>query len=215
MNVMGMVALNATALGILIAINLALSMTSELLWLALGAFSLIATMAFCYRQGMGMGHSACAIRDTVERARKAGEAVYSQLDRPYLSKAWDMNTGLRGLLASALVPYAVGCLYIVAALLNARDAILLPLRMAAFVLSMPYWPFIMHWHESFVGLTPAIVAMLMLTPFILPASTFFGFLQGPKLWARSEEAMKQGRRRAKAKSRVAQKQKSRVEKPEI
>ena len=62
----------------------------------------------------------------------------------------------------------------------------------------------------------AVAAVLMISPFVLPLCTFAGYMQGPKLWAKSEEAMAQGRRRARAKSRVAQKKRApRVRKPEI
>ena len=62
---------------------------------------------------------------------------------------------------------------------------------------------------------PAIVAMLMISPFILPGCTCLGYLQGPRLWARTEDAMKQGRRRAKARARVGKKMVPRQQKPEI
>ena len=88
-------------------------------------------------------------------------------------------------------------------------------RIVAWLLSLPYWPFIMHWHEDFVTITPMIAAMLLTTPFILPAATALGYLQGPRLWARTEDAMKQGRRRAKARSRVGKKLAPRQQKPEI
>ena len=47
------------------------------------------------------------------------------------------------------------------------------------------------------------------------AGTFLGYLQGPKLWARTEEAMKQGRRRAKANARMRKKWVPQPKKPEI
>ena len=50
-------------------------------------------------------------------------------------------------------------------------------RVAAWILSVPYWPFIMHWHESFVELTPMIGALLLITPFVLPLCTFLGYLR--------------------------------------
>ena len=108
----------------------------------------------------------------------------------------------------------MGGIYIILALLK-LDVPATVARVAAWILSVPYWPFIMHWHESFVELTPMIGAMLLITPFVLPLCTFLGYLQGPKLWARTEEAMKQGRRRAKANARVGKKWVPQPKKPEI
>ena len=97
-----------------------------------------------------------------------------------------------------------------------RDlAILINLLGLVVVMAVPYWPLIMHWHEDFVALTPAIGIMLLLSPFVLPACTFAGYLQGPRLWAQTEVAMKEGRRRAKAKARVGKKLAPRQQKPEI
>ena len=58
-------------------------------------------------------------------------------------------------------------------------------------------------------------ALLLITPFLLPLCVFCGYMQGPRLWARTEDAMKQGRRRAKARARVGKKTASKAEKPEI
>ena len=214
MGVKGMWAQNATALTVLIMINMAVSMTGEVVWIVVAALSLLVAMYLCFRQGMGIGHKACGVSSTIEGARRAGEDVYAQLDEAYLSQAWSTQTGVRGLLISALIPYAVGGIYIILALLK-LDVPATVARVAAWILSVPYWPFIMHWHESFVELTPMIGAMLLITPFVLPLCTFLGYLQGAKLWARTEEAMKQGRRRAKANARVGKKWVPQPKKPEI
>jgi hypothetical protein len=50
---------------------------------------------------------------------------------------------------------------------------------------------------------------------VLPAATCAGYLQGPKLWKKTEEAMAKGKRRAKARSRIVKKNKPRVQKPQI
>ena len=218
MGVKSMWRANASMLALLILVNLAMSMAGETIWIIVGVAMLLLSMYLNYRQGSMTGHGACGIRNTVEDARKAGEAVYAQLDRDYLSQVWSVNTGVRGLLASALIPYAAGCVYIALSLLNVLDPQGVPMvvvRIVAWILSLPYWPVIMHWHEDFVTLTPAIVAVLMISPFVLPACTFLGYLRGPKLWARTEQAMKEGRRRAKAKARVGKKLVPRQQKPEI
>lgn len=210
---------SAVALAILIGGNLAASFTGEALWTIIGIAALLVMLYFCFRQGMGIGHGACGISGTVERAREAGDKVYSQLDDKYLAQAWSRQNAVKGFLLSALIPYAAGALFIIANLL--WHAGILPeipvivTRIIAWILSLPYWPFIMHWHEDFVTVTPAIAAMLLISPFVLPAATALGYLQGPKLWAKTEEAMKQGRRRAKARARVGKKLAPRQQKPEI
>lgn len=214
MGVKGMWQVNAVALIILIVANLTLTFAGDVLWIVIAALALLATMYMCFRQGMGIGHGACGVSTTIESARRAGEQVYAQLDRGYLAQAWSVATGIRGVFASALIPYAVGGVYIILSLLELETPATVA-RVAAWLLSLPYWPFIMRWHESFVVLTPAIVAMLLISPFILPLCTFAGYMQGPRLWAKTEEAMKQGRRRAKARARVGKKLVPRQQKPEI
>lgn len=219
MGVKNMWGANAMALAILIGANLAASFAGEGLWLVIGIASLLLMLYFCFRQGMGFGHGACGIASTVDSARKAGEQVYAQLDKKYLSQAWSVQNAVKGLLLSALIPYVTGSLFIILNLLW-RSGVLpetpvIVARVLAWLLSLPYWPLIMHWHEDFVTVTPAIAAMLLISPFVLPAATALGYMQGPKLWARSEDAMKQGRRRAKARARVGKKLAPRQQKPEI
>ena len=207
------------ALAILIGANLAASFAGEGLWLLLSVAALLLMLFFCFRQGMGIGHGACGISGTVESARRAGEKVYAQLDGKYLAQAWSRENAVKGFLLSALIPYAAGSFYIILSLLwNAGVVPEIPVivsRVLAWVLSLPYWPLIMHWHEDFVTVTPAIAAMLLISPFVLPAATALGYMQGPRLWARTEDAMKQGRRRAKARARVGKKLAPRQQKPEI
>lgn len=197
---------NAGVLTVLILMNLALSATGPALWTAVDAALVLAAMVVSYRQGMTLGHKACGVSNTVRSALEAGDRVYAQLDRAYLAQSWRPATGFRGMLASALLPYAAGGVYIILSLLNAQSGVsqtaLILSRTIAWLLSLPYWPFIMHGHSDFVALTPDIAAMLMVTPFVLPLCQFLGYMQGPRLWQRTEDAMKQGLRRAKARSRV-------------
>ena len=219
MGVTSMWSTNAIALAILIGANLAASFAGEALWLLLGIGALLLMLYFCFRQGMGIGHGACGISGTVDRARQAGDKVYAQLDKKYLAQAWSRENALKGLLLSALIPYVSGSLFIIFNLLWRRgrhpEMPVIVARVLAWLLSLPYWPLIMHWHEDFVTVTPAIAAMLLISPFVLPAATALGYLQGPRLWARTEDAMKQGRRRAKARARVGKKLAPRQQKPEI
>lgn len=210
---------NASILMMLILVNLALNLAGDALWIAAGALALAAGMAAAFRQGMGLGHGACGIRGTVESALKAGEKVYAQLDRKYIEQAWSVSAGLKGLLLSALIPYAAGGIYVALSLMSQNIAVpcgaLIASRAAAWLLSLPYWPLILHWHDDFVTLTPTIAGMLLISPFALPLCTFAGYMQGPRLWRRSEEAMMQGRRRAKARARVGKKLAPKIQKPEI
>lgn len=216
MGVKGIWRANAATLALLIVVNLALTMAGGLLGIVAGIAVLLAGMVLSFRQGMALGHGACGIADTVENARRAGEAVYAQLDRGYIAQAWSRDTALRGLLASALIPCIAGCVYILLSLSEAApEWARIVARTAAWLLSLPFWSLIAHWHDDLIRLTPDIVVMLMLSPFVLPACTCAGYLQGPRLWANSEAAMKAGRRRAKARARVGKKMVSRQEKPEI
>ena len=215
MGIGGMWRFNATALVVLIIVNSALAVGGETVLIILGILALLGGMFFCFREGMRVGHGACGVSSTLEGAKSAGEAVFAQIDCKYMAQAWSRSNGLRALLASALIPYAVGCAYIVMTLLGAGEVPLVIARLAAWVLALPFWPIIAHWHADFVTLTPAIAAMLMVSPFVLPGCTFAGYMQGPRLWAQSEKAMKEGRRRARARTRVGRRVAPKQQKPEI
>lgn len=205
---------NAVALLILIILDLALISIGGLAWIVLGILVLLASGWLAVRRGMAFGHEACSILETVRRAEDPESPAHGQLDAKVLRRAWSRWRGLKGMLLSALVPYLASCLYIVAALLN-LEKLVLPLRAAAMILAMPFWPILQPFYETFEQLTPAVAAMLMISPFVLPLCCYAGYLQGPKLWAKSEAAMAQGKRRAKAKSRVVRKRQPRAQKPEI
>lgn len=219
MGVRGLWAVSATALGGLILINLLLANANPTAWLALSLVMLAVALFFCFKQGASVGHAACGVSSTVESARQAGDRVYAQLDRKYLSQAWSHANGVKGIFAGALVPYVASCVYIILSLLwrgnPGLQTAATVARIPAWLLSLPYWPIIMGGHEDFVALTPDIVVMLLVSPFVLPLATYVGYLQGPRLWARTEDAMKQGRRRAKARARVGRKVAPKVQKPEI
>ena len=205
---------NMLTLVLLIIVNFMLAGLGTALWIILGILLLMGGMAMCYRSGCSAGHSACAVRSTVESVRQSGERADTPLDEKYLRRAFDRNTGIRAVLASALIPYALGCAFIILTLLDAGRAAVAA-RVAAWIVSLPFWPTVMVWNESFIDVTPSIAAMVLISPFVLPLCTFAGYMQGPKLWARSEQAMKEGRRRAKARARVGRKMVSRQKGPEI
>ena len=206
---------NAVSLLLLIVINLALFALGMTPWMVLGLICLAGGLFLSFRRGMGFGHEACAILSTVWRAEDPQSPTHGQLDPKIIRRAWSRSTGIRGMLASALIPYVAGCAYIAAMLLGIQPLIL-PMRLLSWVLALPFWPTVILWNETFDRLTPTIIAVLMISPFVLPLCAFAGYLQGPKLWAKSEKAMAEGKRRAKAKSRVVRKKRiPRSQRPEI
>jgi len=206
---------NAITLILLIVLNLALFSLGNTPWLVLGLICLAAGMFLSYRQGMGGGHEACGILQMVEKARDPESPSYGQVDEKVEKRAWSASNGVKGVLASALIPYVVGCAYIVLSLLKVSpaDAVM---RLVAWVIALPFWPAMLPFSQTFDRLTGPVAAVLMISPFVLPLCTFAGYMQGPKLWAKSEKAMAEGRRRAKAKSRVGRKKTPpRSQRPEI
>lgn len=191
-----------------------MSFDSTIAWVVLGLLSLVGCLYMCIRQGMAIGREACAILKTVERAQSPENIMHNKLEKKYVSQSWSANRGLRAVFASALIPYLASSVYIILMLLELEPAATIS-RVVAWVFALPYWPIIAYWYPQFVELAPPIVMVLMLSPFIAPLCTYLGYMQGPKLWAKTEAAMVQGKRRAKAKSRIAQKNKPRVNKPEI
>jgi len=205
---------SALQLLLMILLDLALISLGRVPWLVLGTLALLAGVYFSFRRGMGFGHEACALMDSVKSVQSHGGPGSDQLDEKLLRRTWSRDRGVRGVLASALVPYAASCLYMMAALVPLRRA-LVPARVVALFLAMPFWPVVGYWFESMDQMHPAIIALLMISPFVLPLCMFAGYMQGPKLWQKSERAMAQGRRRAKARSRVGQKRVPKPPKPEI
>ena len=215
MSVMDMWKTNAVTLILLIVVNLALFSLGTTPWMVLGILLLAGGLFMSYRQGMGFGHEACSILQTVERARDPESPSYGQVDETVQKRAWSASTGVKGVLASALLPYVVGCAYIILSLLNVYPAYMI-MRLVSWVLALPYWPVMLPFSQTFDRLTGPVAAVLMISPFVIPLCTFAGYMQGPKLWAKSEKAMAEGRRRAKAKSRVVRKKSvPRSQRPEI
>jgi len=215
MSVKDMFKTNAVTVVLLIVLNIALFTLGTTPWMVLGLICLAGAMFISYRQGMGFGHEACSVLDTVRRASDPESPAYGQVDDDVARRAWSASTGVKGVLASALAPYVVGCAYIVLTLLKVHPADMV-MRLVSWVVALPYWPAMLPFSQTFDRLTPAVAAVLMISPFVLPLCTFAGYMQGPKLWAKSEKAMAEGRRRAKAKSRVVRKKGTpRSQRPEI
>jgi len=200
---------------LLIVVNLALFTLGNTPWIVLGLLCLAAAMFYSFRQGMGYGHQACSILQTVERSMDPDSPTHGQLDRKVIDRAWSVSRGIRAMLACALAPYLVGCLYIITSLLG-LEKVALPMRLASWVIALPFWPVVLPWYQTFDRLTGVVAAVLMISPFVLPGCAFAGYMQGPRLWAKSEKAMAEGRRRAKARSRVVRKKAvPRSQRPEI
>ena len=206
---------NATTLVLLILLNMALITLDPIPRAVIGLIFLALGMYLSFRQGMGFGHQACAILETVKRSSDPESPSYGQVDPKVVRSAWSVSAGIRAALLSALVPYVAGCLYIVLSLLNA-EPMKYVMRLVTWILALPFWPVVLPWYNTFDRLTGVVAAVLMISPFVLPLCTFAGYMQGPKLWAKSEKAMAEGKRRAKAKSRIIRKKRTpRSQRPEI
>ena len=216
MSVSDMWKANLATLVLLIFLNLGLFMLqNRLAWLVLGLLLLAGALYISFRQGMAFGHEACGLLETVRRAEDPESPAHGQLDEKVIKRAFSVGNGVRAMLAFALPGYVIGCAYIAFSLAGV-DRVALPLRLVSWLQAAPYWPCVLAWTQTFDRLTPTVAAVLMISPFILPGVTLAGYLQGPKLWAKSEKAMAEGRRRARAKSRVARKKRvPRSQRPEI
>ena len=180
------------------------------LWVGLGLALLLGSAYMVFRQGQGAGHEACAVSKSV------ADIGAEKADKKMLSQMWSVSNGVKSIFAGAVFAYTVNAIYIILMLLGAPATAKVISRLVSWAITIPYWPIIAAWHETYEFLTPDIAAVLMLSPFILPTVHFLGYLQGPKLWKKTEQAMVNGRRRAKARSRIVKKNKlPRSMKPEI
>ena len=187
------------------------SIGSNVAWTILGSLVLLGCCWFMFRQGQNAGHESCAVTKSIERVEAEGKRADEGLYR----QAWSRSNGVKSVFAGALFAYAVNAVYIILSLLDVSEMAVMISRVASWVVTMPYWPVIAMFHETYVALTPDIVIVLMASPFLLPLCHYFGYLCGPKLWQNTEKAMIDGRRRAKARSRIVKKKAPRIQKPEI
>lgn len=180
------------------------------LWVGIGIALLLAGALMVFRQGQSAGHEACAVSKSVA-AIGADKA-----DKKMLSQMWSVSNGVRSIFAGAAVSYTINAIYIILSVVHAPEIATFISRLVSWVITMPYWPIIAAWHETYEFLTTDIILVLMISPFILPLVQFAGYMQGPKLWKKTEQAMVDGRRRAKARSRIVKKNKlPRSMRPEI
>ena len=216
MGIRGMMGHNAIMVVVLIFINFLFMSSGGIAWTILGLLALAGTLFFTYRHGRGMGHEACSILKTVNTSHIGEGSALSSNDKKYISQTWSIARGVKGLFASALIPYFFSCTYIIMMLVGDPEAVYtIVARIAAWLMSLPFWPAIAWKYETFTTLEWPIVLVLMVSPFVIPTVTFLGYIQGPKLWQKTEEAMAKGKRRAKAKSRIVKKNKNREQKPQI
>ena len=180
------------------------------LWIGVGILLLLGGAFMMFRTGQSAGHESCAISKSV------ADIGYDKADNLMKSRMWSISNGVRTIFAGAAVMYTLNVIYIILMLLNVNDTVKVISRAVSWILTMPYWPIIAYWHESYASLTTDIILVLMISPFVMPVCYYFGYLQGPKLWKKTEQAMANGRRRAKARSRIVKKNKlPKPMKPEI
>lgn len=189
------------------------SFGNTIIWIALGALTLLGGAWMMFRQGQGAGHEACSVSHSVERVISEGKE--GEVTQKLRSQMWSRSNGAKSVLASALIPYVINAIYIIFMLLDVNFTATIVARLVSWAITMPFWPIVAYWHETFTVLTPDIVAVLMISPFVLPLCHFAGYMTGPKLWEKTEKAMADGRRRAKARSRIVKKKKGGPQKPLI
>ncbi len=179
-------------------------------WVGFGLALLLGSCVLVFRLGQNAGHEACAVSKSV------ADIGVEQADKKMLSQMWSKANGIRSIFAGAAVSYIINSIYIILTITSASEAAQVISRVISWVITVPYWPIIAIWHETYQFLTTDIILVLMLSPFLLPLVQFFGYMQGPKLWKKTEKAMAEGRRRAKARSRIVRKNKlPRSMRPEI
>lgn len=191
-----------------------LNFNNMTLWIILGLIILVGACYLTFRQGQMSGHEACSISKMIDNAQ-ANDKLHT-IDKKMYKKVWSRSTGLKSVFAGALIAYVINFVYIVAMMLRVEGTPLIISRIASWVVSMGYWPILAFWYESYTVMNAPVAALLMISPFILPLCQYAGYMCGPKLWAKTEKAMAEGKRRAKARSRIVKKKKApKVKGPEI
>lgn len=193
----------------------AFSFGNMTVYLIVGLLVLLFGCFISMRQGAAMGHEACSVSASLRRIEESGDKK-QQVEPKMLKQAFSMSNGVKAVFAGALIDYVINAVYIIMMLNKAVGGPLLISRLASLVMVIPYWPIVSYWHPVFDVLTWDIVAVLMISPFLMPLCQFYGYCKGPALWAKTEKAMADGKRRAKARSRIVRKKKERKERgPEI
>lgn len=182
-------------------------------YMLLGIALLLGVGFAAFRQGVAMGHESCSISTSLERIMRDGD---KKPDPLMLRQAYSVSKGVKAFFGGAVLDYVINCAYIVLMLLNVNETATIVARLASFVFVIPYWPLLSHWHAVYNVLTWDIVLLLMVGPFILPAIQLWGYTKGPMMWAKTEKAMAEGKRRAKARSRIVKRKRlPKSQRPEI
>lgn len=184
------------------------------LWIALGLVVLASGCFMAFRQGQGAGHEACGVSKSLERIAD-DPAKMETVDKKMFKRAWSVSTAAKAVFAGGLPGYVINAVYIVCMLMAANDMVILITRFASWVATLVYLPIVIYWHPVYNVLTWDLLLVMMIGPFLLPFVQFLGYLQGPKLWEKTEKAMAEGKRRAKARSRIVKKKKVQPRGPEI
>ena len=197
---------------LLIIVGLMLfSVQNDVLWLIVGTILLIVGCLMSFRQGQGAGHDACGVLASVEKLTSEGREV----DDLLLRQAYRPGRGWAAVFLGGLIDYVINSIYIILTVVGAAEAPVLISRLLSWAVSVPYLAPVALLHETYTALTPDLIIIFLIGPFLLPLFQCLGYLQGPKLWANSEKAMAEGRRRAKARSRIVKKKQYKPRKPEI
>lgn len=185
-------------------------------YLLVGLLVMLLGCFLALKQGAAMGHEACSVASSLRRIAESGDKT-DVVDPKMYKQAYSTANGVKAVFAGALIGYLINTVYIIVMLAGVDSGALVISRLASFIISIPYWPIVSYWHPVFDVLTWDIVALLMLSPFLLPVCQFIGYTQGPALWAKTEKAMADGKRRAKARSRIGRTKvkKTKVRGPEI
>lgn len=208
MSIFEMWKLSSLVYALLVLINFTLfSIGQTMIWIIAGVIILLCAAYFTLKQGMDFGHAACSVSKSIQRVSETKDKP-NDVDAKMQRQAWSKATGIKSIFSGAAVGYIINCIYIILMMTGISDTLMFVFRLMSWVTVMPYWPIVAYWYPTFTTLTPAIVALLMVSPFFLPVIQYIGYLQGPKLWASTEQAMAKGKRRAKARSRIARKQKT-------
>lgn len=179
-----------------------------------GVLVLLGCCFLTFRQGAAMGHEACSISHSLKHIAASGDKA---ADPKMIRQAYNPSGAVKAFFAGALPDYLVNVAYIIMMLLSVEETALIVGRLLSFIVVIPYWPIVSTWHPVYDVLTWDIVVLLMAGPFLLPACQLLGYRQGPAMWARTEKAMADGKRRAKARSRIHHRKKNapKGQRPEI
>jgi len=168
-------------------------------WPFVGTAAMIVSILILYRTGIASGLKGASLRATVEKSGKDADG------------AFDMVQMKKGLPGYVIVCYALSVLYLAVYAMTASSqggeaaALSTPVqitRLFCWIGALPFLPPATFLVGDLTGMSLPIIAVLAVYPLIFPAVYYFAYSRGPALWEARQDAMKKGRRRAKARSRV-------------